>query len=204
VLSCIFFGNTVDSHAEDIPIERCGEYTAIVKFVEQEIGPRNFAFSLKNKAVGMAVVFMSERSSTSSEVRWRILERQGDQSLWCLAGSGKSLEILDDMHTNNSRHMYGMPGSGHKRCASGMVDGVFPASVSVRMWANQELGKTSTITALTDGMSGRNFVLLVADDGNHWVLLSSENGATCYRSRGDGVQLFRDYTTAKPSTNPRN
>jgi hypothetical protein len=185
---------------ENIPIDRCAEFNVLIRQVEREVGPKNTAFSLKTNGVGTSAVFLSKQSNNSSEIRWRVIERQGDKGRWCLIGSGNTLELLMDMHTNKSKNMYGLPGSGHKRCAEGMVDAIYPSSLSVRMWANQELGK-STIFALSDGLSARDFILLASDD-DHWVLLSQENNVTCYRSRGESFQTYRDYTT-KGSTNQK-
>ncbi len=191
----LFHAYAGEVNVEAISIDQCGEFNAIIKHVEREIGPKNSVFSLKTNGMGTYGVFLSGASKDSSEVRWRVLERQGDKDKWCLIGSGKTLELLMDMHTNNSKNMYGVPGSGHKRCAEGMVDSTFPSSLSVRMWANQELGK-STIFALTGGASGRDFILLASDD-DQWVLISIEKDVACYRSRGESLQTYHDYTTKR-------
>ncbi len=73
---------------------------------------------------------------------WRLMERQGQSTNYCIIAAGERIEPLQSIQSvPNPRTRYGMPGSGYQRCSNG--DNIQDA-IDVRIWANKELGESLT------------------------------------------------------------
>ena len=172
---------------------RCSDVTQQISDAAEYVGPRNFAFQLDRDGEARMILMLQKPSPKESSLRWRLIERQGESINYCTIGQGSSFTMLADMHLSNPSGRYGMPGSGHPRCAGKQESGL-PGSLDIRMWANRELG--STIIHALPNERGRDFVFLSsADNTGAWIVLDSnkENlDDTCYYTRGESSELRED------------
>ena len=84
-----------------------------------------------------------------------------------------------------------MPGSGQPRCST-FNDPL--GSVSVRMWANRELGESAIL--YTTSNDGNNYDYLINNEHN-WIITETkrkDGNSSCYFNRGQNVIVRYDLT----------
>lgn len=147
--------------------------------------------SLKDKGqtTHMLFVALGKQNSEAEEDRatlWRLLQKQGDSTTYCLIGAGKKMEALaDPSFFDIGSAEFGLPGSSKRRC-NDETDGPL-GSVFVRAWAAKELGPTIP-QSLSDTIRGDAFVLMMPNTGVQgefpWILIQGDGIKSCYFSRG--------------------
>ncbi|TAJ40919.1 MAG: hypothetical protein EPO55_07415 [Reyranella sp.] len=175
--------------------ERCGDVMDMMRYALQGVRAENSSFSLKRNKETYHMLMASKVDPAKSRdgrlyAPWRLLERQGESTNYCVVGSGEWVEALASLHMANPRLKYGMPGSGHQRCAN--TNDVMD-NIDVRMWANKELGDSFTLFLYSD-IGTKDYTFLMTD--RHWVLLDQTKGqkpVTCYFARGDDLTIHKDF-----------
>jgi hypothetical protein len=168
--------------------QRCGDVMEVMPYAINGIAAENSAFTLQRDGRATYLLFVSRidpskgKSSKGQFAPWRLLERQGPSSDYCLVAAGNWMEPLASIHFSKPANKYGMPDSGHSRCSDG--DSI-QGAIEVRMWANKELGEVMTLHLNSD-IGTNDFTFLMAND-RAWILLDNERNdakRVCYRSRG--------------------
>ena len=154
------------------------------------------AISLKDQDQTRYILFIAfeknENSDTSNTgASWRVIERHKDSSRYCLAGAGRSSELLKSLHSIPGFDAeFGLPSSFNRRC-NDESDGVL-GSMAVRSWANKELGP-SFVQALGEPFKGNSYTVLLADNAVQgkfpWIILQIDGSQSCYHARGDDSAL---------------
>jgi hypothetical protein len=203
--------------AQSEPAEkRCFEVVEAMNFAMQGLPESGVtAISLKDQDQTRYMLFVSLEENQADGANntiasWRLLERQRDSLTYCLAGAGRSLEVLTSMHTTPGFDAeFGLPGSSNRRC-NDESDGLL-GSVAVRSWANKELGP-SLVQAFGQPFRGSAFTILLAEDGVQgnfpWVIIQTEGTRSCYYARGSDsafssnfvmrAELIQDPSTLSP------
>jgi hypothetical protein len=188
----------------DVEHRQCMDVLKAMKFAFQGVKESNLVYSLKRGGETYYMLYVSaydENKITEDGVAimpWRLLERQGESTNYCLIGAGKKVERLLDMHdAPGAKKKYGMPGSGYQRCTDSS-DGIF-SSLAIRVWANKELGK-SYVQHFTSEIGQNDFALLNSTEGQggkiSWIMLNSKKGdpsSVCYYDRGDDMALHPNF-----------
>ncbi len=130
------------------------------------------------------IVFERALSETSSAA-WELWQSQrgAPPDMFCLT-VGDSTESLASLEENESEFRFGLPGEGFPRCST--KDDII-ASISVRLWANKELGP-SIVEVLN--AENRSYTLLVSRTDFRWVLIENSEERSCYQSRGDTISVL--------------
>lgn len=169
----------------------CGDAVAQIADASKYVGPSNYAFQLRRGTGVYLILFLQKPAPGSDELRWRLIERSGETLNYCVRGEGKRFTPLMNMHLGNPSGKYGMPGSGHPRCAGKQASGL-PGSLDIRLWANRELGE-SNVYELTNDLPSKSFIFLTSlDNVGAWILLDYAPGKlddTCYYSRGEASDI---------------
>ncbi len=195
----LFIGEVLPSGATEFALERrCLDATLAIPYAARGFDTPIHSYSLKKSngetyyglTLGQYVPGRNHPDGTPL-VQWRLLERQGDTSNYCLIAFGDYVEFLQNMSTStNPRKRYGMPGSGFQRCSD--ANDVLDAD-DVRLWANRELGD-SFVVHLTSQVGDNDFTFLMSNDLN-WILINSsksEKFKSCYYSRGPTLSIIND------------
>ncbi|WP_347313205.1 hypothetical protein [Defluviimonas sp. SAOS-178_SWC] len=150
------------------------------------------AISLKAEGETRYVLFVAfeakrDGGPNNNTASWRLIERQKESLTYCLAGAGRSLEVLESLHAIPGFDAeFGLPGSSKRRC-NDEADGPL-GSVAVRAWANKELGP-SMVQVFGEPFRGDAFTVLLAEEGVQgsypWILLQTRETRNCYYARGD-------------------
>ncbi|WP_165710874.1 hypothetical protein [Stenotrophomonas maltophilia] len=160
----------------------CGNASAVYKASLQRIASPNSVTALR-KAGSISLISVMKAPSDGGPAPWELLEASGDQM--CVVAKGTDAVLLSDARNTHGSNRYGMPGSGHPRCATGMIESSgLPASADVRFWANRELGD-SLVFGLGDGNNVSYTVLTSTDNTGPWIVLKQTGDETCYYDRGD-------------------
>jgi len=177
--------------------QRCGDAVVMLRYAMQGVRAENTLYSLKRagQTYHMLIISRVDRSrqnSTGHYAPWRLLQRQGQTTDYCLVATGSRLDSMVSLHMSSPRGRYGVPGSGYQRCSN---TGSVPDALDVRMWANRELGE-SFVVQLYAETGARDFTYLMADD-LAWILLDQERGTssfvTCFNARGDDNTSHTDF-----------
>lgn len=175
--------------------QRCGDVMVAMREALADVNQSNYAFSLKRERQTYWILFLSRPEQPKSErLPWRLLQRQGESTDYCLVAGGESMTLLGNMEAAETSKRYGMPGSGYPRCSHESL-GPLPGSTGVRMWANAELGESAVIV-LAASSGPKDYVLLITDDG-YWILLDVDRNDIdrgCYVARGDGSTLHENFS----------
>ena len=167
----------------------------------QGVRSENTVFSLKrgDQTYHMLIVSKADPSRQSPDghyAPWRLLQRQGQTTNYCIVAAGSRIDVLVSLHMSNPRGRYGMPGSGYQRCSD---TGSVADAVDVQMWANRELGESFTLHLYTE-VGSKDFTYIMAND-RAWILLDGGRGpdfATCFNARGDDVASHYDFRMPGP------
>lgn len=181
--------------------KRCFEVIEAMNFAMQGLPKSGVTvISLKDQNQTRFMIFISldekqADGASDSTAAWRLLERQKDSLTYCLAGAGRSIEVLRSLHsTPGFDAEFGLPGSSKRRC-NDESDGVL-GSVAVRSWANKELGP-SFVQAFVQPFRGSAFTLLLAQEGVQgsfpWVIVQMEKARSCYYARGSDSAFYSNF-----------
>ena len=173
----------------------CSDVMEQIQSAAAFVGPANYVVQLSRDKEARMILFLEQPNVRKDPLRWRLIERREESLTYCVLGEGKGLELLSTMHLANPSGRYGMPGSGHPRCAGKQSDRL-PGSLDIRMWANKELGN-SLVYSLPTVKGLRDYVVLfAADNTGAWIILDqSKNNLddTCYYSRGQSSKIAENF-----------
>src|SRR6266850_2028480 len=102
----------------------CGDVVAQIADASRYVGPTNYAFQLRRGTGVYLILLLQKPVSGTDELRWRLIERNGEALDYCVRGQGKRFTPLLSVHLGNPAGKYGMPGSGHPRCAGKQQSGL--------------------------------------------------------------------------------
>lgn len=190
------------SSAQDVENGKCFEVVEAMNYVLQgmpKVGTTGISFFDRGETRFMLFVALEEQkdgSEPNDAADWRLLERQGESLVYCLSGAGRSLEFLSSLDAiPGFKAEFGLPGSGKRRC-NDESDGPL-GSVSVRSWANKELGP-SLVQHLGSPFKGTSFTVLFASDSVQgkfpWIILQDRGTQSCYFARGEDTSFTADFS----------
>lgn len=166
------------------------------------------ALSLKDNGETSFMLFQSvnvNNPTDNASNGWVLFERKRPDDLYCLIGTGKSIDFLMGMNEGAGfGKEFGLPGSGKRRC-NDESDGVL-GTLAVRTWASKELGD-SFIEGLSNSFVGQNYTVIAAKRPSQgklpWIILESTSPHTdCYYSRGDDSAFYPKFRLRKELTIP--
>jgi hypothetical protein len=157
----------------------------------QKIGGKKWdAFQLKRNNQAWHILLVQDGEPSINKM-WLLFSRDSMErpEIYCLSGQGNTIEQLSSIHSNkfDVDGRYGMPGSGHPRCASSKD---FWDRIKIRSWANKELGDSLVFSLNKDIHTHTSFTMLLSKKDAYWILLDEDNSnPTCYFDRGEGWDL---------------
>lgn len=214
--ACFFLIASVANAQSEVFESQCFEVVEAMNFAMQGLPEGGVtAISLKDQEQTRYILFVAFEENlidgtNNTSASWRLLERQKDSLTYCLAGAGRSLEVLASLHSIPGFDAeFGLPGSSNRRC-NDESDGVL-GSVAVRSWANKELGP-SLVQVFGQPFRGSAFTVLLAEDGVQgnfpWIIIQTEGTRSCYYARGSDsafssnfvmrAELIQDPSTLPP------
>ena len=184
---------SMDSNQASAPA--CSDVMAQIRLAGTYVGPSNFVVQFDKNKEAHLILFLQRPSSSTQHLRWRLIERQGESSTYCVTGQGQGLQLLKDLHLSSPSGKYGMPDSGYPRCAGKQKNGL-PGSLDIRLWANRELGK-SIVYSLPSQKNSKDFIAMFATQSpGPWIIIASNKNDlddSCYYDRGDTSSVYQDF-----------
>jgi hypothetical protein len=178
----------------------CGSFFEIFGPYAKANGKVYDSLTFQNEKGGYILLFLFKSSSTDDVLKWALfVRRQAGTMNFCLESDGTDFGRLMDIHTNSSEKHFGMPGSGQPRCSA--YNDVLGGSLTVRMWANRELGESTIYYGESPTRS--DFVFFINAE-NSWIITESKKTGskeTCYFDRGNNV-IIRKNSTWKGQPKP--